>query len=261
MKTIYFFIICLLSSATTKAQAFISKGQITYESRVALMKTLKQEQEDGDESSWFEEIKSTLPEFKTAYYKLTFANQKGIYKFDSWEIKSEKIPEWWRRNDEEKQYFFDFENNRYAARKSVAGSIYIINDSLPNIQWRLTNETRDIAGFTCKKAIGKILDSIYVFAFYTDDIVFSGGPNGIGGLPGAIMGLTIPRLYVSYVATGVTVNNINEASITNITNKKPYTQKSMIAEIDANTKDWFSWGDDKEKNRKQRERFLWNMLL
>jgi GLPGLI family protein len=261
MKKIFLAIIYFCASQYLHAQGFLTKGEITYESRVAQFKLMKENEDEGVDNTWLEEMKKQLPEFKTSYYKLTFANNKGIYKFDKWEAKSEKIPEWWRQTDEEKQYYFDFNTDKYAARKSVQGSIYIINDSLPNIQWRLTNETREIAGFTCKKAIGRVLDSIYVFAFYTDDIVFSGGPNGICGLPGAIMGLTIPRLYVSYIATGVSVNNINETAIANITNKKPYTQKTMIAEIDANTKDWFSWGDDKEKNRKERERFLWNLLL
>jgi GLPGLI family protein len=36
-----------------------------------------------------------------------------------------------------------------------------------NYQWRITDETRTIAGFECKKAVTKICDSVYVVAFYT----------------------------------------------------------------------------------------------
>ena len=34
----------------------------------------------------FEEmLKENLPQFKTAYYNLTFADNKSIYKFDHWD--------------------------------------------------------------------------------------------------------------------------------------------------------------------------------
>jgi GLPGLI family protein len=53
------------------------------------------------------------------------------------------------------------------------------------IEWKLSpNETREFAGFMCRKATGVIFDSVYVFAFYTDEITVSGGPMGLHGLPG-----------------------------------------------------------------------------
>ncbi len=93
------------------------------------------------------------------------------------------------------------------------GSSIIVQDSIKNIQWKLSNETRMIAGFNCRKATGKIFDSVYVFAFYTDEILIPGGPASINGLPGTILGVTIPRLFTSWIATKVSVTSVAENDI------------------------------------------------
>jgi GLPGLI family protein len=69
-------------------------------------------------------------------------------------------------------------------QKQIVGTNFVVEDSIPNIQWKLTNEHREIAGYNCRKAVGKIYDDVYVFAFYTDDIIISGGPCSINKLTG-----------------------------------------------------------------------------
>jgi hypothetical protein len=74
-----------------------------------------------------------------------------------------------------------------------------------------------------------------------------------------ILGLTIPRLYSSWIATKVTANvkapSIIEPSVTkNIFNKT--TVKETLTE---KTKDWMS-GDDAE-SRKWLDQLIWNVML
>jgi GLPGLI family protein len=80
---------------------------------------------------------------------------------------------------------------------------YLTSDSLKKLNWKISGETREIAGFECKKAIATILDSVVVVAFYTDEITPSTGPLGFNGLPGTILGFAIPRLYLTLFATKV----------------------------------------------------------
>ncbi len=47
------------------------------------------------------------------------------------------------------------------------------------------------------------MDSIYVVAFYTDEILTTGGPESFTGLPGMILGIAIPHEHVSWFATKV----------------------------------------------------------
>ncbi|UIR56147.1 GLPGLI family protein [Sphingobacterium sp. SRCM116780] len=83
----------------------------------------------------------------------------------------------------------------------------VIKDSLPDVTWRFTDEFRTIAGYECRRVNGATKDSLYVIAFYTEEIPASGGPVLVGGLPGMILGLVIPEMHINYWATSVTFTN------------------------------------------------------
>ncbi len=98
-----------------------------------------------------------------------------------------------------------------------------------------------------------------MFAFYTDEITIPGGPCSISGLPGMILGLTIPRLYTSWIATKIMVNNVTTADIKPVSSKKSYTMKTLYATINERTKDWVR--SDDPDSKKWMEQLLWNILL
>jgi GLPGLI family protein len=236
------------------AQVFINKAEIEYEVNTNIKKTMSND-------NWDEMMKENMSDFKIAYYNYTFAENKSIYKFSRWSDKT-KIPNWYKEGDEEAIYYSDFNSSKFNIQKQIQGTKFIIEDSVPSIKWKITNESREIAGFNCRKAVGKIFDSVYVFAFYTDDITIAGGPCSISGLPGMILGLSIPRLYTSYIATKVNVSaTINTTIIKPPTTKKPYTYKSLKKFVSEKTEEWFSWGDDKEENNRQKSMFWWNTFL
>ena len=255
MKHILTLIIFLATVGSAGAQQFIDKAVIEYEVKTSIKKTMS-----TNNGSFGEMLKDNMSEFKTAYYTYTFANNKSIYKFDRWDTKT-KVMEWFKEGDEENNWYVDFNTGKITVKKQVEGTDFIVMDSIKNIEWKFANESRQIAGFNCRKAVGVIMDSVYVFAFYTDEITIPGGPVSVNGLPGMILGLTIPRLYTSYIATKVTVNNVNEAAIKPTASKKPYTYTSLQSFIDEKTKEWFTWGDDKEENKRQKNLFLWKIFL
>ncbi len=201
----------------------------------------------------FEEmLKENLPQFKTAYYTFTFADNKSVYKFDRWSAGA-KMPEWLRKSDEENVWYFDHNSGILNMQKNVWGSNFNVEDSIPALQWRLIpNENRVIAGFNCRKASAKMFDSVYVFAFYTDEITISGGPCSINGLPGMILGVTIPRLFTSWIATKVILNGVNESTIKPVSVKKNYSMKSLKSTLDERTKDWYDEGGDPEEQKQQK---------
>lgn len=244
-------IVMAMMSTSSSAQQFIDKAVIEYEVKTNIKKTM-------GNSSWDEMLKDAMPQFKTGYYLYTFANNKSVFKFDHW-ISGLKVPEWLRKNDEENIWFFDHTNNKYSMQKTIYGSNFVTEDSIPVINWRITNESRVIAGFNCRKAEGKISDSVYVFAFYTDEIMIPGGPCSLNGLPGMILGVTIPRMYTSWIATKVMLNGVPVNDIKPATSKKPYSLTTLKATMKERTKDWFR-SDDPDSN-KWREQFLWNVYL
>ncbi len=84
---------------------------------------------------------------------------------------------------------------------------YILSDSLSAITWRFTDEYRNIAGLECRRVNGATKDSLYLIAFYTDQIPVSAGPALSHGLPGMILGLVIPEMHIQYWATEVSYTN------------------------------------------------------
>lgn len=99
--------------------------------------------------------------------------------------------------------FSDFDTKKTVQERSVAGSKFLVKDSLRAIKWKITDQTREIAGFQCKRANGVYLDSVYVVAFYTNEIPVEGGPESFHGLPGMILGLALPYEGVTWFATRV----------------------------------------------------------
>ena len=249
---IFFFIVIACFTIKATAQQFINKGTIEFEVITNVKKTM-------GNSFWAEQLKDQMPTFKTAYYNFTFADNKSVYKFNRYDETKAKVPEFLRRGEDDNEWYNDFTIGQTFIQKNMFGTLLNLKDSLTSIQWKITNESRLIAGFNCRKAVGKILDSVYVFAFYTDEITISGGPCTINGLPGMILGVTIPRLYASMIATKLTLNDVKENLIKPITSKKYYTAKQLKAILDEKIKDFGS--DQDEDSKSWINQMYWNTLL
>ena len=248
-----FILITIFFIASANAQQFISKAVIEYEVVSNIAKTM-------GNNTWAEMLKENMPKFKTGYYTFTFSDNKSVYKFDHWS--EQKIPEFMRKSDEENIWYYDYNTGKFNIQKNVWGSNFNIEDSIPQLEWRLTNENRVICGFNCRKAVAKMFDSVYVFAFYTDEILIPGGPCSIHGLPGMILGVTIPRLFTSWIATKVMVSNVDEKQIKPAYAKKNYSMQEIKSTLKDRTKDWYS--DDASENddiKQQKARFIWGTLL
>lgn len=235
------------------AQQFINEAAIEYEVVSNIQKTMGSD-------TWAEMLKENLPKFKTGYFNYTFSGNKSIYKFHHWA--QQKIPKYMLTPDEESTWYYDFEKDQLNIKKLVYGSELTMQQPISPLKWKLTNENRVIAGFNCRKAVTTIFDSVYVFAFYTDEILISGGPCSVHGLPGMILGMTIPRLYTSWIATKVMVNNVDKSQIKPVTAKKYSTRNEIETTMEERMKNWYR--DDPEENaelQQYKARMIWLTLL
>ena len=123
-------------------------------------------------------------------------------------------------------------------QKSIYEETYLIADSVRQIQWRFTNELREIAGYTCRRANALVLDSIYVVAFYTDQIPVSGGPESFTGLPGMILGVALPHEHVTYFATEVDDRPVSANELAAPTEGKAVNYRELRAELEASLRNW-----------------------
>ncbi len=241
-KIIYLsvFVCCMNASA----QQFISNGMIEFEVRTNNHKIFG----DGIFGQMF---KDKYPQFSTKYYQFTFEDNKAIYKFNRQDEKS-KLTWSNNRNENDNVWYSDYNAGVFINQKFVFDDTYLLTDSLMNIDWKLVpNETREIAGFVCRKAVGIIFDSVYVFAFYTDEMTISGGPMGIHGLPGMILGITIPRMYTSWIATKLQINGVNTSAIAAPQKGKKKKATELRQNVEKVSRDWGSWG----------QQSIWNIFL
>lgn len=231
---------------SANAQQFISTGAIEFEVRTNNHRAL------GDEGMWAQMFKDKIPQFSTTYYQYTFNDNKSVYKFDRFDEKSKLPRGFGMNNPEDEVWYNDYTTGNFSNYRYILGDNYLLSGALLNIEWKLTpTETREIAGFNCRKATGIIFDSVYVFAFYTDEITISGGPMGISGLPGMILGITIPRMFTSYIATRLQVAGVDVRKITPPTKGKKKEFDAIRKDVEKATKDWGKYG----------QQALWTMSL
>ena len=247
-------IIFVLLVMQSKAQQFINKGTIEFE-------VITNEKKKMPDRSYLEDLKATMPTFKTAYYNYSFTANKSIYKFDHYDETKAKVPEFMRNSEDLNEWYTDFSEGITYVQKSIWGTPFNLKDSIKNIHWKLSNERRKIAGFDCRKAVGIIMDSVYVFAFYTDEILISGGPCTLNGLPGMILGVTIPRLYTSILATKLMVNDTKESVIKPILVKKFYTPTALKVIIDERLSNQGNDNEESEDQKNWNNQLYWNAFL
>jgi GLPGLI family protein len=86
------------------------------------------------------------------------------------------------------------------------------------------------------------MDSIYVVAFYTDEIPLPGGPESFTGLPGMILGVALPHDNVTWFATKVTDTIVPETSLKVPAKGKVVTYAGLKTTLTNVMKDWGEYG-------------------
>lgn len=86
-----------------------------------------------------------------------------------------------------KDYLFkNFESLFFIKEFKISDKLFSIKDNLINYNWKLIDETKEINGFICKKAITTDIYKINLTAWYCEDIPSNDGPDRYWGLPGLI---------------------------------------------------------------------------
>lgn len=229
MKNLTFFFLLLFILPVGARAQYTFNGKITYERRVNLHKLW-----EGDE--WMEGFKDKVPKMLSNFFELSFTPTSTYYKPGK-ETDAPKM-DWGLPPGAENQVYTDFNSKTVTANKQIFEQQFLIQDSMRKLTWRITNEIRTIADYKCRKAVTKICDSVYVIAFYTDDIPVSGGPEQFGGLPGMILELAVPRLHTTWVATQVNVTTVKNPEAPPFSKGKKVTQKELVATLQKSLKDW-----------------------
>lgn len=207
MKSVLIAASVLLSTSLIAQQ---KEGTIIYERKQNMHRSIS------------EEMKAFVPEFRTTKQMLVFNEVSSIYKA----VPEDEAPQpstggggfvmriGGSSNDET---YFNFTEGKKLSSREVLGEQFLITDSVRKEKWKLSEETKTIAGHLCRKASlrTKIANptmrmsigggapagnqqtqapqekEVDVVAWFADDILSPAGPENYNGLPGVILELDI----------------------------------------------------------------------
>lgn len=240
MKIIFFFA-CVFSGRFAQAQTFHPQVRIEFEKVVYVRQQYKELF-----SEWYDQFKSMIPETVVNRYEFLGDTAQSLFH----ETKEAVLPPntWYEEVANKNVVYNQYTTGRTVTQKPVAEETFLVEDSLLKIRWKLTNDTRTIAGYDCRKAIGFVDDTLAIFAFYTDELLVKGGPESVQGLPGMILGMGVPRLHATWFATRVEVNGVNTTPVKPAVKGKKVTRSQMMTQIDAVLKNWGKYGSSMRLN-------------
>lgn len=230
-------IVILASIVVYSQERFFGTVKVEFEKTISVRQLMKDLQENN---SWYEQNKDRYPVSLISYYDFTGDTSKSLYKPGK-EVAVDPRS-WFRPVADKNVVFTDYKKGISISQKPVFEETFLIEDSLAKIKWKITADTRTIAGYNCRKAIGFLNDSITIFAFYCDELLVNGGPEGIQGLPGMILGVGIPRLHSTWFATKVEVFDVNMNKVSPATKGKKVSRNSLMSTLSVLAKDWGSYG-------------------
>lgn len=210
-------LILLFSPLISMAQ--VTYGKITYERKTNLYKKFK----DDDVKEWLREEDKN----KVDVFELYFTDSLSVFMPQESELKDNNS---WATS--RNTVYQNFATNKVFWVKNIWGEKLYMEDTVKNRQWKITESKRVISGYNCRKAVWEENDSTRIYAWYTDDIVPSVGPESFLGLPGAILGLATEDGGVIYFAKSVEVKKPDMKSVMPKSGKsKVYTASELKTKL------------------------------
>jgi GLPGLI family protein len=224
---------------------FTTSGTIEFEKKVNLYALIKKEVNADNEAFMkplIEEFMKQNPQFKTLKSTLSFTGNKTLFVPAEEELAKQ---DWGigPMEDQNNTIYTDFTTNGCIDQKKVFDETFLVKDTARAIKWKITDETRQIAGYTCRRANAIMMDSIYVVAFYTTEIPVTGGPESFNGLPGMILGVALPHDNLTWFATKVTDTTLPPNTVVAPKKGKVTDNNGLKKTLHDATKDWGKWAN------------------
>lgn len=229
--------ITMAVQGVTAQDRFFSTIKVEFEKTTSVRQLMKELYESN---SFYEQFKDRIPVSVINYYDFTGDTSKSVYQ------PGKEVPvdprSFYRPMADKNNVYTDYKKGISISQKPVFEETFLVEDSLLKIKWKITGDVRTIAGYDCRKAVGVLNDSIAIFAFYADELLINGGPEGIQGLPGMILGMGIPRLHATWFATKVEVFDVKMNKVVPATKGKKVNRSSLMTTLQKLAKDWGSYG-------------------
>jgi len=207
-----FLALTVILAAISSSFAQVKEGKLIFERKITMYRMITDP-----------EMRARIPEFRTEKFELLFNEQASMFKT----IPEEEAPDPFANSGgggerggmrfnfrmPETATYTDIPNQMQYEARSLFEKDFLIVDSLKPNKWKLSDETKTIAKFVCKKATTMITPQqmnmrfggggrnrnnpdtaapvkpkeVELVVWYTESIPVSVGPDAYAGLPGAIL--------------------------------------------------------------------------
>lgn len=249
MKKTIILLIFMLTAHVLLAQEshhFTVSGTVEFERTMNMYALIRKHITKDNESymqALYDSYQKKNPQFKKVKSVLTFSKNKSLF---TPVIEEDAPNNNFMQNtpitQQNNTIYTDLTTGLSVTQKKAFEQAFLVKDSTRKITWKITTETRDIAGYTCRRANAIVMDSIYVVAFYTDEIPVSAGPESFTGLPGMILGVALPHDNMTWFATKVTDMLIPANKIVPPTKGKSVNNKQLGDKLKEVMSDWGTEG-------------------
>jgi GLPGLI family protein len=248
--------IAMLLTSTIIAQEF--QGQATYKSHRKMDIQLDSTQMETEMHRKM--IEMMKKQFEKTYI-LTFNKEESLYKEDE-ELETPQpagMVMVMIDSGESGELYKNTKEDRYTDQNEMFGKVFLIEDKLKKLDWKLEDETKNIGEYTCYKATMKrtvdVVESgisingdkdlddvsepkteeITVTAWYTPQIPVNNGPANYHGLPGLI--LEVHDGPQTLICSKIVLNPKDKIEIKEPTKGKKVTQKKFDAIMEKKMKE------------------------
>lgn len=210
-------VVLLLCAGIVPAQ--ISSARIVFERKTNLYKKFRN---NNDIQRWIKEE----DKIKTDLFELYVTDTFSLFKPQDSELRESYS---WATS--KNTVYQDLEKGTRYLVKPIWGEEMHLTDSLFRRRWRITESTRKIAGYVCRKAVWEANDSTRIYAWFSYEILPSTGPESFNGLPGTILGLATEDGGVVYFAKSVEIIKPQAPMFITPKKKKVYTIPELKAQL------------------------------
>ncbi len=167
-----------------------TEGKIDYEVTINMHRRIPKEREA---------MKANIPEFRTDKFELFFRNDESLFVPVEEEEEEADADMSNRRRFRFRMAAEVYQNTTTAVRiemREFMGKKFLISDTVRVPAWKFEEETKEIMGYTCKKATLVIegtgqgmqgSQSMQVTAWYSEKLISPIGPDMLHSLPGTIL--------------------------------------------------------------------------
>lgn len=233
-------LILLLIILPILVEAQVTTGRVVFERRINLEKRFK----GMEKRPW---MRGDMKKPKVDEFELLFNDSTALFRPIEKDLPDER--EWMTMQNT------TYQNLNSGIRKqefSFWGTKVLLEDTIRNRTWRMTESKRNIAGYDCRQAVWVANDSTKIYAWYAEELIPSIGPETFNGLPGVILGLAIEDGGVVYFAKEVQVTSPNIEKEIPKGKKKDWYSEEALRELVVER--FSSWG---AMDRLIQDLFLW----